>query len=124
MQTQLSWVAGAGGIEPTLTVLETVVLPLYDAPIGEKVYKAPSRLELALQTTRRSSRATAQSKPAGQRNSTEFLENCKRRHPRLLAVLWAKYRFALCLFTNLIPTVRYWFLGGEHALRRGFGRGV
>ena len=25
-------VAGAGGIEPTLTVLETVVLPLYDAP--------------------------------------------------------------------------------------------
>ena len=24
--------AGAGGIEPTLTVLETVVLPLYDAP--------------------------------------------------------------------------------------------
>ncbi len=26
--------AGAGGIEPTLTVLETVVLPLYDAPTG------------------------------------------------------------------------------------------
>lgn len=25
--------AGAGGIEPTLTVLETVVLPLYDAPL-------------------------------------------------------------------------------------------
>lgn len=25
--------AGAGGIEPTLTVLETVVLPLYDAPM-------------------------------------------------------------------------------------------
>src|SRR5690242_14245110 len=26
--------AGAGGIEPTLTVLETVVLPLYDAPMS------------------------------------------------------------------------------------------
>ena len=25
--------AGAGGIEPTLTVLETVVLPLYEAPM-------------------------------------------------------------------------------------------
>jgi hypothetical protein len=25
--------AGAGGIEPTHTVLETAVLPLYDAPI-------------------------------------------------------------------------------------------
>ncbi len=32
-QTELSSVAGAGGIGPTLTVLETVVLPLYDAPI-------------------------------------------------------------------------------------------
>ena len=29
--------AGAGGIEPTLTVLETVVLPLYDAPIMKYV---------------------------------------------------------------------------------------
>ncbi len=27
------YLAGAGGIEPTLTVLETVVLPLYDAPV-------------------------------------------------------------------------------------------
>ncbi len=26
------YLAGAGGIGPTLTVLETVVLPLYDAP--------------------------------------------------------------------------------------------
>lgn len=26
--------AGAGGIEPTLKVLETFVLPLYDAPIN------------------------------------------------------------------------------------------
>jgi hypothetical protein len=26
--------AGAAGIEPTQTVLETVVLPLYDAPSG------------------------------------------------------------------------------------------
>lgn len=25
--------AGVGGIEPTLTVLETVVLPLYDTPV-------------------------------------------------------------------------------------------
>ncbi len=30
---RLFCMAGAGGIEPTLTVLETVVLPLYDAPI-------------------------------------------------------------------------------------------
>ena len=31
--------AGAGGIEPTLTVLETVVLPLYEAPLQQIVQK-------------------------------------------------------------------------------------
>ena len=30
----LTHVAGATGIEPVLTVLETAVLPLYDAPSG------------------------------------------------------------------------------------------
>lgn len=33
IQLRGSCLAGAGGIEPTQTVLETVVLPLYDAPM-------------------------------------------------------------------------------------------
>ena len=31
--------AGVVGIEPTLTVLETGVLPLYDTPISQTAYK-------------------------------------------------------------------------------------
>lgn len=39
--------AGAGGIEPTLTVLETVVLPLYDAPVVSFVAgRVPKRAEM------------------------------------------------------------------------------
>lgn len=36
-----AFVAGAVGIEPTQTVLETVVLPLYEAPMGPIYYNKP-----------------------------------------------------------------------------------
>lgn len=38
--------AGPAGIEPTLTVLETVVLPLYDGPTQETLYLIESIFQL------------------------------------------------------------------------------
>ena len=40
--------AGAGGIEPTLTVLETVVLPLYDAPMITLNFRATQAYQFLL----------------------------------------------------------------------------
>lgn len=41
--SRIFFLAGAAGIEPTLTVLETVVLPLYDAPVALLSCQDPTR---------------------------------------------------------------------------------